>query len=61
LNVTAERSDPSEDKARRHRRAAAAAVGACGADGDAVNRAEVEQAAPKMVLVRRAATTAGAI
>ena len=34
--------DPSEDKLRRHRRGAAAAVGACGADGDAKERAGVE-------------------
>lgn len=34
--------DASEDKARRHRRGVAAAVGACGADGDAKERAEDE-------------------
>lgn len=34
--------DASEDKARRPRRGAAAAVGACDADGDAKERAEVE-------------------
>jgi hypothetical protein len=34
--------DASEDKTRRPRRGAAAAVGACGADGDAMKRAGVE-------------------
>jgi hypothetical protein len=53
------RDASSEDKTRRHRRAAAAAVGACGVRDAAKERAGVEEAAPKMVPIRRNAAGSG--
>jgi hypothetical protein len=51
--MTAEWSDPSEDKARRQRRAAAAAVGACGVRDAAKKRAGDKEAAPKKAVMSR--------